>query len=212
MKYMKSMLFFIHLLLILFFFSCKSKDTEDKKKKQHVKYENIIKDKPDAFLNDEAEKLNQQALKLVKNNNLLDAKALFLVCLKLEQNNVVALNNLGLIEKYFKNTNEATYYFQMAMKSDSSYFQSYLNYALMLFENEYYLKSIDINKYIIENCKDSELVGIAYLHNALSYFSLKKCKEAIEQQEKCIKQLGNYSEFEKNLSALDLYLGPCKAK
>ncbi|MGV3631987.1 MAG: tetratricopeptide repeat protein [Bacteroidota bacterium] len=199
-------------LMIISLLSCMGEDQDEKKPKEKKAKKTVtfVKNDPRQFFKKSASDLNEKALKEISRENLPQAKELFEKSLKVEPNNPVTLNNLALIAKKENDFDLASYYFLQAMQIDSTYFSSFINYSLMLFENDYLSKSIDINKHVISKCKDEELLGICHLHNSIAQFSLRDCGSAKESFEQASLYLENNAKFTQKLKDLKKYLEACK--
>ena len=154
-------------------FSCKSENNSNKKKDIDIYYNN------EKFESVESEKLNSEGVELAKKNELNKAETKLLKALKIEPNNPTVLNNIGNVKKLKKEYDESIKYYEKSLTvSDSLYLNSALNIGIVSYQNEKYIKSEKILKYVIIESNDLKLTGIAYYNLVLVYLKQNKCGKA----------------------------------
>ncbi len=210
--------------MFLFFgllFSCKNEKSENQEaevENKLVKVDtidskttvNVIKDSPKVFQNKKASNLNDEALAFVKVGDYNQAKKLFNQSLKIEPKSAPVYNNLGLIAYNENNVQLASDYYNKSIMIDSTYYTAFINFSSMLLENDYFAKSIDLNNYIILNCKDLELIGISHFFNSYAYLKMKKCDIAKNHYKLARDILGKNPSFSLKLEDVNKQLIDCK--
>ncbi|WP_235316474.1 tetratricopeptide repeat protein [Porphyromonas macacae] len=116
--------------------------------------------------------------------------------IKLDSNNVVALNNLGSIYGDRMEYKEAEEYFLKAIAVDSTYADSYYHYALVLFEDKkeytnaikFFLGFQSLEKSMKDRYKKEDIYDYMmpdyYAMRALSSYYLGICYKAIGEKKK----------------------------
>lgn len=158
--------------------SCDNNESLQNKEKKHVPVIKKVMLDSNAFLKPEVSKLNNEALAYVESGNSKKAKELFKRSLKIEPKSAVILNNLGLIAFNEDSISLAEEYYRAAIFSDSTYYNTYVNYSSLLLENDYFKRSIDINNYVIKYCKDDEILALSYFFNTYAFLKVNDCDNA----------------------------------
>ena len=124
------------IIISIFVFSCNSKNNEnivyDNSEKNLIDYENL------KIKNSEAKKTFIDGLKNVENIEYENAYSKFIEANKIEPNNVLILNGLANVENLQGKKLEAEKKFKEAIKIDSLYIPSYVNYGKLLHEQTKY--------------------------------------------------------------------------
>lgn len=197
----------LNILLIsaVLLFSCKQKNNGE----PHRASANIVQD-DEPFETDEALELNSQALELAQQGNCEEAKELFLKAHKIEESNPTIMNNMGLCLMESNNYDEAIGWFKKALEANSSYLKAYVNMGLTYFHMKEYKKTLEVNQVVIDSGSDeSDIIGAAYLHNAMAFFELKDCEQAKQNFEKANELLKDTYEAQEMLQSVGKSINEC---
>lgn len=162
-----------------------------------------------AFESPVANKLNSSALDDLKSGNLLKAKKLFLKALKIEPNNPVLLNNIGLVERDLGNINASIEYFKKSFSaSEYSYIQAVANLAMTFYQIENYKEAIATAQFVLDRNPNKITYMSTLLTLSLSYAESGECSlaEAALQE---LKQKIEHDEFKLQIEQLEVKIFDC---
>lgn len=180
MKFIKLLLSTI---LIFFLFNCNLKSKDELSSDIYG----------DFFESQEASDLNKKGIELSKQGKYDEGKAAFLKSLEIEPNNPTIISNLGLINYYNYDYDNAIKFYKKSYEiSDSTYHTAAVNLALTYYYVKEFSKGIEITNYVIEHENDKVVLPIAYIHRALNYIGNGDCFKAKDDLHYII---GNFQEF-----------------
>ncbi|WP_081774515.1 tetratricopeptide repeat protein [Porphyromonas macacae] len=124
----------------------------------------------------------------------------YLSAIRIDSLNVIALNNIGCLYSQMLHSEKAEYYYLKAMAVDSSYANTYYNYALTLFENrqeqcaiKYFQRVGSLERAMEERYRKEGLYNYMmddyYTMRAFSYYFLGLCYKRMGNMEKAVDYL-----------------------
>jgi tetratricopeptide (TPR) repeat protein len=164
----------------------------------------------DTFVNQEARKLNNLGVELIKQNKYKAAEKEFIAAFRLEPKNPTILNNLGNIYREIGTEKMALeYYTDALIVSDSTYINAAYNMGISYYSIEDYEKSENILNYVLKKTDDKVWKMLAKYTLSKVYVNQKKCSEATEIYQKIKSDLNNYPKFECNQEKFEEKLKNC---
>ncbi len=158
----------------------------DKDRSRTVSYDNFD------YQNNKASELNSTGLNLAKNGKYNESIKYFEQSIKMEPNNPITLNNIGVA--YYElgeNYKSIEYLNRAILASDSSYYPAFsnlLNNYSVLNKTEL---SIELSSYSIKNSKDNFVTSWSYIHRINNYIKQGKCGLARKDYEHLIMKFPN---------------------
>jgi Tfp pilus assembly protein PilF len=147
-----------------------------------------------------ARKIYNEGIDFAKNIKYQKAKSKFDEANNLEPRNVVIINSLGLVAQSLENFDESEIKYKEALKIDSLYINTYINYGTCLITREKYVEAIDVLENGKTKTKNSNKIAYLCYNLAISYLNSGDCNKAKETIEVGLNKLDNNSmirEFKK---------------
>jgi tetratricopeptide (TPR) repeat protein len=200
------------LILSLLFLGCKKEKSRfvvvsRKPLIEYVKDGNNILIYDSNFKLGKANDLNRAGLKLMEENNSVEARKRFIKALAIEPDNPVILNNLGNLEfKEFQFKKAIEYCQKALVVSDSTYTIAGHNLGKtygLIGEDK---KSEEVYKFIIKKTKSTFLKGITYYNLADMYLEYGEIDKSYIALSYAKRFLSKYKDFKEELEKLELKL------
>ena len=162
------------------------------------------------FKNKEANRLNNEGLNFIKEDDYDKAENKFIAAYRLEPDNPSILNNLGNIYKK-KGTRKMAmeYYNESYTFSDSTYFPAAFNIGITYNYMREYDKSLEILEYIISQTEDKDKQTIVKFEMANVMIKQNKCSEARNLYENIKVNLNKYPEYKDDISEFEKKIKNC---
>lgn len=203
---------FIFILLIFSFVACNNNSGDERIDNNEREIEILIpqgSEKPAVFSGNnnfkdkEANRLNNEGVRFIKNGEYLNAEKKFIEALKNEPDNPTILTNLGNLTKDFGETNKAIEFYNDAiMYSDSTNFNALYNLGLTYCNNGQYRDSEQILKYVIKNFDTEDQEALAYYVLSKVYLNIDECTNAETSMKKAENFYLNNSKLHSDLHKL----------
>lgn len=169
--------------LLISCFSCKKETNNQQEDERAINEENfdIIYYINESIANEDARNYFNQGLSFINEGYYKESEYFISKANELEPDNIIILDALANLEKKIGSFEKALKMYENNIKQYPTFFNSYLNYARLLSENNQYQKAIEIlsigEKYLPN---DSFKVSIYYLNLAFYYMNTNKCEKARE--------------------------------
>lgn len=162
------------------------------------------------FKNTEANRLNNEGIDALKEEDYDNAETKFIAAIRLEPDNPAILNNLGNIYRE-KGTHRMAmeYYKESFIFSDSTYFPSAFNMGVIRNLMGEYDKSFEIFEYILSRTKsENERTTVMY---EMAHVMIKqnKCSEAINLYDSIKTDLYKFSEYKEDIAKFEKKIKNC---
>nr|WP_319401666.1 tetratricopeptide repeat protein [uncultured Carboxylicivirga sp.] len=168
-----------HIIILLLFTSCIGKETKTND------YKVVNHNFPELITNSAAKENYYKGIEKIENGDYKKAHKFLKEASKNEPNNKRILNALGNVEHELGNNDLSIECYEKALKVDSNYFETYLNYGVLLNETNQSLKAKRLlTKAIKLDINDSSAKGVLCFNLAISHYNLQECDEAISLAQK----------------------------
>jgi len=198
-------------LFFVIFFACK--DTKKVTNTVNDSEQIIHYNKDFQFASEEADRLNEEAINSGRNGANEKAKELLLKALKIEPNNPITLNNLGIVYEQLKKYKQAISYFERSLKvSDSTYLTAGIGLTSNYYRISEYQKGIDLANYMIEKSKEKRVSIPASVHKAFCLISLGQCKKAKDELAFVKNNIAEMDNLQEYINSVEFQLKNCTQK
>jgi len=147
-----------------------------------------------------AREIFNEGIDLAKNKKYQKAQSKFEEANNIEPKNVIIVNSLGLVAQSIENFDESEIRFKEALKIDSLFINTYINYGTCLNTIEKYELAIEIMEHGRTKTNNPNNIALLCYNLAISYMNSGNCNKAKETIEIGVNKLTDNSmirEFKK---------------